>query len=552
MVGLTSDQKKQDADVVLTRFGREIADREKERRYRAAAWPRMRRAFGRIGWCIALVAIAAVSIYAVTSPDDGALGWVVAPHLAILLAGMLLVLAARMKEPCDWPLWTSFLIAALVGATNGLTLHFGRLAWLDISVFLVVQVFIVTLIIPSRFHLIAASTVVLIAGSLLPVLRQGMPAHFHATLIGILCATSIGLFLARRNIARRRRVFLREFDLAEMNKRLQHELLDVGAQRTDIEKAAAEHVALLEELAVAQEESERQSLFLTAVLENISQGVCVFDKDLRLAAWNQAYKDILELPDEMLEEGKSFEDFIRFNAGRGEYGDVDVEEAVEVKTAIARSPSGIQAHNYERRRWNGAFVEVHGNPMPGGGLVTTYTDITARKKAEETIRRMALEDALTGLANRNAFERKLDDALRMARRQNTVVALAMIDLDHFKPVNDTHGHPIGDELLKAVAEALRREVREVDTVARLGGDEFAIIFAGIADKKYVDTPTKRIIGRLSQPIAVGALELKIGASVGVAHFPDDAQSGERLIKQADDALYAAKDAGRGVAVKVSA
>ena len=231
---------------------------------------------------------------------------------------------------------------------------------------------------------------------------------------------------------------------------------------------------------------------------------------------------------------------------------MDVEEAVEVKTAIARSPGGIEAHNYERRRWNGTFVEVHGNPMPGGGLVSTYTDITARKRAEETIHRMALEDALTGLANRNAFKRKLDDALRLARRQGTVVALALIDLDHFKPVNDTHGHPIGDELLKAVAEVLQREVREVDTVARLGGDEFAIIFSGIADKKYVDTPTDRIIARLGRPIAVGALELTIGASVGVAHFPDDAETGEGLIKQADDALYAAKDAGRGVAVKISA
>lgn len=552
MVGLTNNQKKQDTDAVLTTFGCEIADREKEQRYRAAAWPRMRRAFWHVGWCIPLVAAAALLIYASTGPLDRGFAWIAVPHSAILLAGLAFVMAARAKEPRDWPLWTSFLIAALVGATNGLTLYFGRLAWLDISVFLILQVFIVTLIIPSRFHLIVASAAALIAGSLFPVLQHGIPEHFHATLIGIVCATSIGLFLARRDISRRRHAFLREFDLAEMNKRLQTELLDVGAQRTDIEKTAAEHVALLEELAVAQEDSERQSIFLTAVLENISQGVCVFDKDLKLAAWNQAYKDILELPDEMLDEGKSFEDFIRFNAERGEYGDVDVEEAVEVKTAIARSPGGVRAHNYERRRWNGTFVEVHGNPMPGGGLVSTYTDITARKRAEETIHRMALEDALTGLANRNAFKRKLDDALRLARRQNTVVALAMIDLDHFKPVNDTHGHPIGDELLKAVAEVLQREVREVDTVARLGGDEFAIIFAGIADKKYVDTPTKRIIKRLSRPIAVGALELTIGASVGVAHFPDDAQSGERLIKQADDALYAAKDAGRGVAVKISA
>jgi diguanylate cyclase (GGDEF)-like protein len=157
---------------------------------------------------------------------------------------------------------------------------------------------------------------------------------------------------------------------------------------------------------------------------------------------------------------------------------------------------------------------------------------------------MALHDSLTGLPNRVLLNERLEHALQRARRGD-VVAAHLLDLDHFKNVNDTLGHAAGDKLLKDVAERLRTLVRETDIVARMGGDEFAIVQAAIAQPTDASVLARRVIDVVSQPYEIDGQNVVIGASIGIAVGPNDGASTDQLIRNADLALYRAKGDGRG-------
>jgi diguanylate cyclase (GGDEF)-like protein/PAS domain S-box-containing protein len=173
-------------------------------------------------------------------------------------------------------------------------------------------------------------------------------------------------------------------------------------------------------------------------------------------------------------------------------------------------------------------------------------DITKRKEAERLIRQMAHYDSLTGLPNRYLLGDRLEKALTRARRHKSLLALMFVDLDRFKPINDEFGHAAGDHVLREVAERLRRHVRAMDTVARVGGDEFVVVLEDLVDKAGATRVAKKIMESLSAPIDLGAVERGIGASIGLALYPVDAQELENLTECADKAMYAAKNAGRGV------
>lgn len=183
---------------------------------------------------------------------------------------------------------------------------------------------------------------------------------------------------------------------------------------------------------------------------------------------------------------------------------------------------------------------IDGKVMFAGAI----RDITERRRAEAQIRRMAMRDSLTGLANRNLFNQRLEEALSMSQREGWLVGLMMLDLDKFKPVNDTYGHPAGDALLQQAAVRMKKHSRETDTVARLGGDEFAIIVVNPDNRDGAIHPAQRIVEELTRPFNVLDHTVQIGTSIGIAFYPDDSDDAESLIQKADLALYAAKNAGR--------
>ncbi|MET0377460.1 MAG: EAL domain-containing protein [Spongiibacteraceae bacterium] len=196
-------------------------------------------------------------------------------------------------------------------------------------------------------------------------------------------------------------------------------------------------------------------------------------------------------------------------------------------------------------KWiNGHVAPVRNGKGQQQGYLGTLSDISELKQAHDQLEQMAFYDTLTGLANRRLFRNRLEHMLGNIPRNGGGVALILIDLDHFKHVNDSMGHDSGDSLLTVVAERLRHCVRFTDTVARLGGDEFAVILPNVPDTLTVSTICEKILGALSKAVLLGDQEIAISASLGISMAPEDSHTAETLIKNADLALYRAKDDGR--------
>jgi diguanylate cyclase (GGDEF)-like protein len=198
---------------------------------------------------------------------------------------------------------------------------------------------------------------------------------------------------------------------------------------------------------------------------------------------------------------------------------------------------------YERMRPNGTILEIQTIPLPDGGMVRTFSDITGRRKSEEQVRFHAHHDGLTGLVNRMVFQETLWRAIDGASGEG--LAIHYLDLDGFKLINDTHGHAVGDRLLVEVAARLRRAVRNGDTVARMGGDEFAIIQPLHGRPEAVEALARHILAVIGEPYVIDQLHCTVGLSIGVSLFPDHAADAERLLRHADLALYHAKTEGKG-------
>jgi diguanylate cyclase (GGDEF)-like protein/PAS domain S-box-containing protein len=206
----------------------------------------------------------------------------------------------------------------------------------------------------------------------------------------------------------------------------------------------------------------------------------------------------------------------------------------------------VQAAIVDDERW----WSISGRPVYDGfhnfvGFRGSGTDLTERKRSQEQATRLAHFDSLTGLANRFQMSQSLEKILATPREASRACAVLLLDLDRFKHVNDTMGHPAGDSLLKQVAQRLERAVGKRGQVGRQGGDEFQVIMPGHVDKRVVADVASEIIRSLSQPYSIEGQRVIIGASVGVAMAPQDGINSEALIRNADLALYAAKDGGRG-------
>lgn len=307
-----------------------------------------------------------------------------------------------------------------------------------------------------------------------------------------------------------------------------------------------------------EEKLQRQNHVLSTIIENFPGAVSVFGADLRLIASNDQFKNLLELPDALFDKPElHFEDIIRFNAKRGEYGPGDHEQQVAEIVARARI---FQPHSIERVRPNGMVLEIRGMPLPDGGFVTIYIDITERKQMEDQVHQMAFYDTLTRLPNRRLLDDRLSQSMAASKRSACFGALMFLDLDNFKPLNDLHGHAVGDLLLMEAAERLKACVREMDTVARFGGDEFVVLISDLDADKSESAAEARLIAEkirvaLSAPYlltirqkgkAETSVEHHCSASIGVALFIDHEASQDDILKWADSAMYEAKEAGRNL------
>lgn len=299
-----------------------------------------------------------------------------------------------------------------------------------------------------------------------------------------------------------------------------------------------ERHSLSEQLARNHQLLSERTNVLQAIVDNFPGGIGFYDRNLHIAVCNRRARDLLELPEHFFRDGPPrLEDVLRFYAERGEYGPGDVEAHVTEKLALV---SERKSYHFQRIRPNGTVLDVRGAPVEGGGFIATYMDITERYRAEARIAHMATHDSLTELPNRVLFHERLETALGRAAEGNFDVAVLMLDLNGFKQVNDTLGHPAGDALLKCVAERLNRTVRSEDLVARLGGDEFAVVIQAVNAVTEAEAAAARIHAVLEAPFALGEQCAEISTSIGIALSGSTQESADELIKRADVALYCAK------------
>ena len=289
------------------------------------------------------------------------------------------------------------------------------------------------------------------------------------------------------------------------------------------------------------EQLYRQNLRFEAALDNMAQGLCMFDSDGRVSVCNRRYLEIYGFSAEKVKPGVPMRSVLEHSLAVGNHEGESVESLTQHfigKFAVR------QASMFHNELGNGRTIAVCYEPMDDGGWVTTHEDITDRRAAEARIAYLARHDPLTDLPNRIVFREVLETALVRARRGEQI-AVICLDLDRFKTVNDTLGHPVGDALLQQAAARLKAAVRETDTVARLGGDEFAIVQAGSLQPTSATLLADRIVEALSQPFHVDGHEITIGCSLGVSIAPDDGCDSDQLMRNADLALYRAKSEGRG-------
>jgi diguanylate cyclase (GGDEF)-like protein len=321
------------------------------------------------------------------------------------------------------------------------------------------------------------------------------------------------------------------------------DVTEARAIEAALRDSEARHRSLAAQLARQNEELELRQKQFDVALDNMSQGITFIDRDQKIVVCNRRHREIYGFSPDETRPGTSLADIYALRVQRG-------------NAVIGMSPEAVAAHwqslfrstepsDFISELCDGRTIAMHHEPLPGGGgWVMTHEDITERRRAEASLVFMARHDALTRLPNRMLFQERLEHAIELAAR-GTGCAVLCLDLDRFKLINDTLGHPVGDGLLRAAADRLQACARETDTVARLGGDEFAILQMGVERPEEAERLGNRIIAAFARPFEIDGHQIVIGTSVGVAVAPADGMSSAKLLKNADIALYLAKAEGRG-------
>ncbi len=287
-----------------------------------------------------------------------------------------------------------------------------------------------------------------------------------------------------------------------------------------------------------------------AVLGTIDYGVLLLDSNLKTRMYNQALQDMLQLPDALLEKKPTLGELINYNRYNNLYetSEEDFDHYVKEREELARqAPTSPE----QLKLANGTIYEYQCAILPDDGRMLTYYNISNLKSTQaqlartlEQVSNLANHDPLTGLPNLRLARERLMSTISMAKRQGWKAAIMFIDLDGFKNVNDSYGHDCGDELLKLVAQRLMKSLRETDTVARIGGDEFLIIQTEVAHRFAAANVADKIVKHMANPFHIEEKEITIGASIGIALYPEHGEDSRILLKKADDAMYYTKRIGK--------
>ncbi|MDB5597817.1 MAG: diguanylate cyclase [Hyphomicrobiales bacterium] len=273
-----------------------------------------------------------------------------------------------------------------------------------------------------------------------------------------------------------------------------------------------------------------------AAMNNMSHGLVMFDASGRLVVCNGRFRQMFDLNESDTQPGALASAVKASIVANGYFLGAGPQAFLESTFELGKSYSlGVN---------DGRIVSLRRDPVDDGGFIVTLEDVTDRARAAAEIEHLALHDPLTGLANRAQFQHSLLNGLIRAKHKSEELALLYIDLDKFKHVNDSMGHPVGDLLLCAAAQRIRHSARSTDTVARLGGDEFAIIIHSVASMRDLEIVAERILSALRAPFYLAGQRLQISTSIGIACAPSNGETADVLSKHADLALYDAKGSGR--------
>jgi diguanylate cyclase (GGDEF)-like protein len=288
------------------------------------------------------------------------------------------------------------------------------------------------------------------------------------------------------------------------------------------------------ELLTKKDDFERLNMQLDAAINTMPLGLSMFDAQERLLMCNRRFTEMYDLPSVLTRPGTAL---CALREHREKKGGRHSDTGLRQGDGAEMLPSMLVEFD------DGRVIEVSRQPLRRGGWVSLHEDITERRRQEERIAYLALHDALTGLANRMLFRQQLEQSRQQLERGRGFAVLCL-DLDHFKAVNDTLGHPIGDRLLTEVSKRLASCVRHGDIVARLGGDEFAVLQTRVRDPAQTEVLAARIVETVSAPYNIDGNRIDIGTSIGITLAPRDGTEADTLLKNADLALYRTKSLGR--------
>ncbi len=298
-------------------------------------------------------------------------------------------------------------------------------------------------------------------------------------------------------------------------------------------------IALEDHVSERSKEILKQSQFFKALVDNIPIAVAILDLNSQITACNPAFEQLFQYSREEA-TSKRLDRLIT-----DEKTQADAENYT--RKVIHGEVVQYKSVRYRKDR-SPVDVEIYGVPVIVGkqqvGVLVLYRNITELKRAENFLQHIASHDSLTGLPNRMLFFDRLNHAIQKVSRSGGGLAVAFLDLDNFKAVNDTYGHEKGDLILKQVAERLKSGVRTSDTIARMGGDEFTFIFESIDVAQDALHIARKIVSTLADPFELEGDQVVIAASIGISIFPEDGDDPALLLRKADEAMYASKLQGQ--------